>query len=267
MKVTSWNLLHGMQIPPADSQLATPEALQAGLSELRHFLPDVIGLQEVDHNQTRSTFLNQTQLIANELGAAHWAFAPSLMGTPGGTWRALTSNEADFYHDGDEVPASYGIAMAVRLPVRKWHHTSLKKSPIGFPLVVPGKKRPQLLYVADEPRVALAAELENGWTVATTHLSFVPFYNAYQMRRLTQWLQTLPGKKILLGDMNMPWGLAAKVSRMRSHTQLPTYPSWKPSLMFDYILSNDLADKKVRAHRHTFNGVSDHLAISIEFED
>ena len=286
MKVTSWNLLHGMQIPPQNSdQLstnsspndgsttfeATADGLRNGLSELRNFLPDVLGLQEVDQNQVRSSSVNQTQLIAEELGAPFWAFSPTLMGTPGESWREVNDRDLRiFAHDSDRnndnIPASYGIALISKLPVRKWHHLQLKKSPLGFPIAVPGKKRPRLMYLEDEPRAALAAELENGWTIATTHLSFVPFYNAIQMRRVIAWLTTLPGKKILIGDMNLPWGLAQKVSRWQSFNNQPTYPSWKPSLQFDYILSNDLENRNATSKVHDFTGVSDHRALSIEFD-
>ena len=251
---------------------ATADGLRNGLSELRNFLPDVLGLQEVDQSQVRSSSVNQTRLIAEELGAPFWAFSPTLMGTPGKSWREL--NERDlriFAHDSnrknDDTPASYGVAIISQLPVRTWHHLPLKKSPLGFPIAVPGEKRPRLIYLEDEPRVALAAELENGWTIATTHLSFVPFYNAIQMRRVIAWVNTLPGKKILIGDMNMPWGLAQKVARWQSFTNQPTYPSWKPSLQFDYILSNELENQNVRSKVHGFTGVSDHRALSIEFDD
>jgi endonuclease/exonuclease/phosphatase family metal-dependent hydrolase len=250
---------------------ATADGLRNCLSELRIFLPDVLGLQEVDQNQVRSSSVNQTELIAEELGAPYWAFSPTLMGTPGESWRELNDRDRRiFAHDSDRknenIPASYGIALISKLPVHQWHYLSLKKSPLGFPIAVPGEKRPRLIYLDDEPRAALAAELENGWTIATTHLSFVPFYNAIQMRRVIEWLNTLPGKKILIGDMNMPWGLAQKVSRWQSFNSQPTYPSWKPSLQFDYILSNDLKNRNTTSKVHDFTGVSDHRALSIEFD-
>ena len=258
-----------MQIPPDNSGAATGDGLRTGLSTIREFAPDVIGIQEVDQNQARSSYVNQTELVATEIGASFWAFSPTLMGTPGESWRELHAHEEQIYihhSPSDNVPASYGIGLISTLPVRHWHYLPLKKSPLGFPIAVPEKKRPRLMYVADEPRVALAAELENGWTIATTHLSFVPIYNALQIRRVLAWLKSLPGKKILTGDMNMPWGLAQKVSRWQSFNNQPTYPSWKPSLQFDYILSNDLKNRSVTSHIHGFTGVSDHRAISIEFD-
>ena len=194
-----------MQIPPDNSGAATGDGLRTGLSTIREFAPDVIGIQEVDQYQARSSYVNQTELVATEIGASFWAFSPTLMGTPGESWRGLDESDLRiFAHDSDcennNIPASYGIGLISTLPVRHWHYLPLKKSPLGFPIAVPGKKRPRLIYVADEPRVALAAELENGWTIATTHLSFVPIYNALQIRRVLAWLKSLPGKKILMGD-------------------------------------------------------------------
>ncbi|NBY38397.1 MAG: hypothetical protein EBQ63_02460 [Actinobacteria bacterium] len=130
MKVTSWNLLHGMQIPPQNSdQLsttsslsdasttfeATADGLRKGLSELRNFLPDVLGLQEVDQNQVRSSSVNQTQLIAEELGAPFWAFSPTLMGTPGESWRELNDRDLRiFAHDSDRKMTIFQQVMELR---------------------------------------------------------------------------------------------------------------------------------------------------------
>ena len=59
MRITSWNLLHGLPIPPDED--AKPEALlSAALSQLA---TDVIGLQEVDYFLERSGNHNQTALL------------------------------------------------------------------------------------------------------------------------------------------------------------------------------------------------------------
>ena len=56
MRITSWNLLHGLPIPPDEE--ANPEALlSAALSQLA---TDVIGLQEVDYFLERSGNHNQS---------------------------------------------------------------------------------------------------------------------------------------------------------------------------------------------------------------
>ena len=78
-----------MQIPPDNSGAATGDGLRTGLSTIREFAPDVIGIQEVDQNQARSSCVNQTELVATEIGASFWAFSPTLMGTPGESWREI----------------------------------------------------------------------------------------------------------------------------------------------------------------------------------
>ena len=70
-----------------------------------------------------------------------------------------------------------------------------------------------MIYVADEPRVAMAATLENGWTVINTHLSFVPFVNYRQLRMIKKWAAGLSAQYstqvLIIGDMNLPKGLPA----------------------------------------------------------
>ena len=90
MRITSWNLLHGLPIPPDED--ANPEALlSAALSQLA---TDVIGLQEVDYFLERSGSHNQTGNVASIVGAKDWAFAPSLMGSPDEDWRNPNKNDA-----------------------------------------------------------------------------------------------------------------------------------------------------------------------------
>ena len=185
MRITSWNFLHGQSLNPA----ATPE-----LSEiLSNFKSDVLSLQEVDHHLPRSGEQNQSREIAQHLKTEWWGFAPAISGTPGVKWRKLTKNEqrvlteADSesrsLHDGVENSGQYyGIAIVSKLPVLQWHRLELGRSLIGMPLAVGNSKgRMAFIYVKDEPRVAMAAVLENGWIVINTHLSFVPLVNIYQL--------------------------------------------------------------------------------------
>jgi endonuclease/exonuclease/phosphatase family metal-dependent hydrolase len=132
-----------------------------------------------------------------------------------------------------------------------------------MPLLMAGEKRPQLIYVSDEPRSTLVAELENGISVTTTHLSFVPIKNLLQLRKITKWVEQLPGIHIMTGDFNLPWGLAPKISGWRDLVVGPTYPSWKPSIEFDYIMSKELRHEEVIARIHDHYGISDHLASSV----
>jgi endonuclease/exonuclease/phosphatase family metal-dependent hydrolase len=79
MRITSWNLLHGMEIPPNKSGPSLA-ALHRGIAALA---TDVIAVQEIDFNLPRSGLVNQVAEVANAMGATDWAFAPSVIGTPG----------------------------------------------------------------------------------------------------------------------------------------------------------------------------------------
>ena len=86
-----------------------------------------------------------------------------------------------------------------------WHVLRLGAARVRSPILLPGSR--QVIWLQDEPRVAVAAVVEGppaSMTVASTHLSFVPGWNAVQLRRLTRWLRALPGPHVLLGDLNMP---------------------------------------------------------------
>ena len=122
----------------------------------------------------------------------------------------------------------------------------------------------KFIYVKDEPRIALIAQLENGLTITTTHLSFVPGVNIFQLNRLSSYLKKLPGKQILVGDLNLPANIPTRVSGFRSLLSQSTYPSWKPSIQFDYIM-------KGRSDSITAEGlgrfrpkISDHIPIGAE---
>ncbi len=269
MKVTSWNLLHGARIPPKDDEPNPKQLLLDGFAHFsKDFKPDVIGLQEVDCSQVRSGNVNQVEVIAEFLGAKFWAFAPSLMGTPGGEWRNLEPGEQNLYTSLDSkignLPTSYGIAMLSKIPVIKWHVLALKRVVRGKWILIPAKRGLKFMYLKDEPRAVIAAELENGYTIANTHLSFAPGGNIYQLLKSKAWLKSLPGKHILMGDLNLPWGLGAKLTRWNSLSIAKTYPSWKVALQIDYLLSDSLTKKVVRDITPTSQIISDHLPLSIE---
>lgn len=249
LRVTSWNLLNGRSL--IDGQ-ADAQTLKRGIDDLvAEFSPDIIGIQEVDFDQIRSGQIHQAERIAQWMGAADFVYHATVLGTPGDKWSA---------HDGDSDGASYGIALISKVPVRKWHIKRLEKAPFGIPLAVATPRGVRMRYVPDEPRVAIAAELEDGTIVSVTHLSFVPGFNVRQLRVITHWLSTLGDRVILLGDFNLPWGLAAKFSGLKSLTSAKSYPSWDPKIQFDYILTSVGIDGHEFKHRQ--GSISDHRPIS-----
>ena len=271
VRITSWNLLHGMAIPPQAS--VDTGSLYRAVQSLES---DVFAFQEVDHFLPRSQSRPQMRDIAESIGARDWAMAPSVIGTPGESWRKLNSAEPEIISSASShaelMHESYGIGIVSKVPVLSWHRLNLGNSPLGLPLIVPGdetgKGRPRFIYVKDEPRIALAAVLENGFTVVNTHLSFVPGFNLAQLRRVKKWAleiaESTGTRAIVVGDLNLPKNLPVAGSSWKSLVTQNTYPSWGAKIQFDYILTPDLVFGEYSVREFAPTGVSDHLPIGVE---
>jgi endonuclease/exonuclease/phosphatase family metal-dependent hydrolase len=276
MRVTSWNLLHGMAIPPSNDPAADQIKLGEAIGAIG---ADVIGIQEVDEQLARSGKASQTAVVAEAMSTQHWGFAPVMVGAPGEKWRKLKSHDtkiitADNVESNRQsnVDGNYGIGIVSKIPVKHWDRLELGNSPFGMPLVIPaenkkGKQSVKMIYVADEPRVALAATLDNGWTVINTHLSFVPFVNHRQLRKIKKWAAQLSAQygtqALITGDMNLPKGLPAVASKWNSLVEQNSYPSWGGKVQFDYILSDSLKPDQYEALPTLNTGVSDHLPVRV----
>ena len=280
MRITSWNLLHGQG---ATNFRAIANTLDVGRSDF------VIGVQEVDAFQDRSDQVFQVADLASELGATYFGFVRCVIGTPGFKWRKVRKDEAVLITNSDVMnsgrnsdnPPSYGIGLITNVPVKKWEILALGKSVVGLPLVFPAgsdgldgsennssaesKAKPKLrfIYVKDEPRYAVAAQLENGYTVVNVHLSFVPLVNLYQLWRVKRWLAKMPGKHFLIGDLNLPFNIPVKLSKWKSLVSMGSYPTWQPKIQFDYILSDNTTSVAVRPIQIR-SDISDHLPVTIE---
>ena len=246
MRIVTWNILSGAPTRPGANLFSSITELNA----------DALAIQEVDYLQPRSNNIKTVELIADKCQYPHWAFAPALYGTPGAKWEATT----DFINSDSnrELKTSYGIGLLSKVPVKAWHRLSLTKSPIGLPLAITSDKGTRISYVADEPRSAIAAVLENGTTVITAHLSFVPPVNSRQLKKIRDWAAQLPGKKIYIGDFN---ALFFGTAGLNSLNSAKSYPGWNPKVKFDFILSNEFTGKQLDL---TYSGVSDHLPLGIE---
>jgi endonuclease/exonuclease/phosphatase family metal-dependent hydrolase len=274
MRVISWNLLHGQKIPPANSQDWQAEVVSAAKKVADELQPNFIALQEVDYFQSRSDLTNQTKLVAQSMQLKYWAYLPTLSGTPGEKWRSVKDLKSSIVTESsiDKNPkASYGIALATNWPIKKLYVKKLGRSIVGMPLLIPkdNGKGVRFIYVKDEPRVALIAELENGFTIATTHLSFVPGVNVFQLNKLSSYLKKLPGLALLTGDLNLPANLPSKFSGFKSLISQATYPSWKPKIQFDYIMLRKSELKSVssiKPIKSTATGISDHTPIGVEIQ-
>ena len=176
MRIATFNILHGRS---TEDDRVDVDRLAAAVERLD---ADVLGLQEVDRDQPRSFGADLTAVAAEAMGAKEHQFVAALTGTPGGTWMAAT---------GEEQPgsATYGIALLSRYPVVSWRVVRLPPLRASVPLWSTWTNRPFL--ARDEPRVAVAAVLDGPFgefTVCNTHLSFIPAWNALQLRRLVRSL-------------------------------------------------------------------------------
>ena len=269
MRVISWNLLHGQVIPPLAEQDWQQNLISSAKDVAKHFQPDFISLQEVDYLQPRSGNINQTKLIAESMGLKYWYYLPALLGTPGSRWQKVKNLEPGIISQNTNNPspnASYGIGFATSVPIKKIYTKALGRSIIGMPLLVPkdNGKGARFIYVKDEPRVALIAELENGLTIATTHLSFVPFVNVFQLNRLIIALKKLSGVPVLVGDLNLPANIPSKLSGFKSVISQSTYPSWKPKIQFDYIMVANNQEVQASPLSTIKPDISDHVPIGAE---
>lgn len=249
MKLATWNILFG-------TALQEGKSLTEAVSNLD---VDVLALQEVDYLQPRSGNRKMIEEISQSCSYSHWIFAPTLHGTPGSSWTPATDVRSS--HQPAELPTSYGIGLLSRIPVLSWHNLNLGKSPVGLPLAITTPAGTRLGYVPDEPRVAVAAVLENNITVITAHLSFVPPVNSMQLGKIKKWARTLPGKKVFLGDFN---ALLFGKSGLASLHKAKSYPGWGPKVKFDFILSNELSAQELP---HAYPGVSDHLPLVVKVEN
>jgi endonuclease/exonuclease/phosphatase family metal-dependent hydrolase len=224
VRIATFNILHGRSLE--DGRVDCDRLAEA----VKTIDADVLGLQEVDRDQPRSSNADLTAVAAEAMGAVDSQFVAALSGTPGGTWMAAT---------GDEQPgsATYGIALLSRFPVVSWRVVRLPPLRARIPMWFRGGRHPVL--VADEPRVAVAAVLDGPhgqFTVANTHLSFIPGWNALQLRRLVRSLAGTREPLVLVGDLNMQPRQASLVSGMRPLATAATFPAPAPRRQLDHVL-------------------------------
>lgn len=261
LRLGTFNTLSGRSLtcPEADPALLTAAVARLGA--------DVVALQEIDRHQDRSGGDDQARSVAAALGVDlrdGYRFVATVHGTPGlPGWQPAVRSGATGCPDGTgeryQGP-SYGIALVSRVPVRRWVMLGLGTTPGRYPLVVPGP-RPRVMWLKDEPRAAVAAVLDRPrMTVACVHLSFVPGRNAVQLRRVARWLRTLPGPRVLLGDLNLPGSLPARLTGWTSLVEAPTYPSPMPKLQLDHVLADGLPERAGYTGGAVRLPISDHCA-------
>ena len=258
MRLATFNLLHGRSLSDGNVHADRVATAVADLDA------DILGLQEVDRAQPRSGLLDLTAIAAEAMGAPVHRFAAAVVGTPGERWQPWRS-------DDDNAHPLYGIALVSRWPVLRWQITQLPAAPVRSPVWIPGPGG-GLLMLKDEPRVLIAAVIDaptGPMTVANTHLSFVPGWNIRQLRAAVRALRALPAPRVLLGDLNLPAGLARVFSGWHSLAKAPTYPSPAPKAQLDHILADPRGRRelgRVVQVRTPQAAVSDHRPLVVQLE-
>jgi endonuclease/exonuclease/phosphatase family metal-dependent hydrolase len=250
MRLATINILHGRS--PVDDRVDVDRFAAA----VRSLDADVLALQEVDRNPSRSANADLTAVAAQVMGAEEHRVVAARAGSPGATWMAAT---------GDEQPdsAGYGIALVSRLPVLSWEVVRLGSPPTRVPMWFRGSRMPEM--VRDEPRVAVAARVESPHgplTVVNTHLSFVGWWGRRQLRTV---MQSLDGVEpvVLVGDLNMGLARAERVTGLRPLVRESTFPAPEPTEQLDHVLARgDVGEVKDVAVRSM--PLSDHCAVTVE---
>jgi endonuclease/exonuclease/phosphatase family metal-dependent hydrolase len=232
VRVGTLNLASGRN---AEGRSAGVAALRAALADVD---ADVLAVQEVDVGQPRSGRVNQPAEVAGALAAADWRFAAAVAGTPDPFRSWAPAHPPVLRAPGDELDGPhYGIALVSRLPVRRWSVLALGAGRARLPLQAPDPRtgRTRLWWFPDEPRLAIAAELDR-CTVVGTHLSFAPHTAVRQLFRLRRWSATLPGPVVLAGDLNLVGPVPALVFGAPRLVRSPSYPAPAPRVQFDHVL-------------------------------
>jgi endonuclease/exonuclease/phosphatase family metal-dependent hydrolase len=253
MRFATFNILHGRS--PTDGTVDIDRFAAC----IRALDADVLALQEVDKDQPRSHSADLTAVAAEAMGAQEHVFVAAISGTPGATWVAATGHE-------QPGSASYGIALLSRFPVDSWQSVRLPKIPARFPLWLAEPRK--WIFFKEEPRAAAIARVrtpDGPATVVSTHLSFVPRWNHYQLTRLARDLKAFPDPVVLMGDLNMAGSKPAQLTGYRSLADVATFPAHSPSRQLDHVLLRGTLGAPQPGHAVPLD-VSDHQALVVDFD-
>lgn len=287
MRIATFNVLHGRLVDESRPPLDPAEPLAEAVAALD---ADVLALQELDRYQQRSGEVDQAAVAAAAMRATDWRYASAFHGRaiPDVGWvRDRNAPDLSVHGPGDEPQQpstlpSHGTALFTRWPVTSWRVKRFVGAPGGMPLRVVGRKG--LTPVRDHARVAIAAVIEcprGPLTVVSTHLSFVPGWNLWQLAALSKWIGDLPRPHLLLGDLNLvgpvPRALLAGgelVGRLTSGAppehrwhdlaRIATYPAQRPRIQLDRALAAGIPSSAVRGFEAPRAAISDHRPLIVE---
>lgn len=208
-----------------------------------HYAPDIVFLQEVDHEVPRSNQDVQVEELADQLGFPHWAFQANVKLTRG----------------------NYGNAILTRFPIReRWN----------VDLTIPFKKRRRALVA----KVHLDLDGHDQTVfLCNLHLGLAGFERKMQVKRLLEWSH-LKGlhrhtPAIIGGDFNDIWGSLSRQlfipSGFKSVTQnTRTFPAFMPVRSLDaiYIRGDIESSAAFVGHTQLSRHASDHLPLIVDLK-
>lgn len=259
LRLLTLNLQHGLPAvgSPRNGQPAGAETLAAAAAEIAAVGADVVLLQEVDRNQARSGRVDQAALLAGALGLRAHRFAAALAGSASGLHVRARRSDAG---------RGFGVALLSRFPVRSWHVLPLRGTGLrlrrGGDLL--GWSLGGWFPAFDESRVCLAAVLrtpDGPLTVAVTHLSTIPDVAGAQLARSAAAVATLPGPRVLGGDLNLP-PHAVALPGWTALASARTFSNARPRMQLDHLLGDGVAAAGP-GQAHHFS-ISDHAGLSAD---
>lgn len=236
MRIGTLNLQHAAHARGSESYGRAPDArsLVELADELRTFELDVLCLQEVDQGQRRSGGVNQTEILARELQLPHHRFAAFFQGWAGGWRRSPRRSDA-----GGRM--AFGLATLSRLPVATWRVHPMSTPLPGVRLQAGTLRRPgSFVRFVDTSRTLLASTVVAGdgreIVVGNVHLPAERPIARHQLREVSAVLSTLPGQRILAGDLALEPGDVAAITKAASLAAGLTYPAVNPRRQVDHLL-------------------------------
>lgn len=264
LRLATLNIQHGCG--NAGDRAGGPVNASAMFRALEDVEADVLALQEVDVEQSRTGAVNQAAVVAAATGLPHYRFAAAVEGdVRSSRARARTTT----------AQPGYGVALLSRFPVVAWFAQPLPgiPRPPGEVTAVVPRTLARARVLTDEPRVLLAALVRtpSGRLVAAaTHLSRIPAVASMQLaevRRRVAGLSVragLPGRPlpaVVLGDLNLRPEPAERAGFTLLARAL-THPSWGPDRQVDHALALGSVEAAGPA-RATRLALSDHALLEV----
>ncbi|MDO5495821.1 MAG: endonuclease/exonuclease/phosphatase family protein [bacterium] len=261
MRIATFNMQHGLPARASEDWGRAPDAesLIALADELRALEIDVLCLQEVDQGQSRSAGLNQSEILARELGMDHHRFAAFFQGFVGGLRKQPKRSDA-------AGRMAFGIATLSRFPVASWHVHPMPRPIPAIRFQRGTLRRPgSFVRFVDTTRTLLAAVVEapeGPIAIANTHLTLERGIARGQLRDVMRSLHELPEPRMLLGDLSLGPEDVAAGTQMNALVTAPTVTASDPRRQPDHILGSD--GLTATGSGDVALGVSDHRLLWVD---